>query len=108
MNDSTRKMLTLKIGECWHVKSAENIYRCAICGQIGDLTHRTFDNWQDFGSLWKWAKSQEWWYRFMAWFGVGNLHASVYVAIDNLIDPTLFPALISAFGRERLGWKEEL
>lgn len=72
MNDSTRKLLTKMIGECWHLFNLpyEITERCGKCGKVrSEAYNRTFDTPDDqhavmqaickagkWGEFWKWAK----------------------------------------------------
>jgi hypothetical protein len=76
------KFLTEAMGECWHEWSEdckqvgeecnEWEYTCTKCKQKGHEHEFTgfypeennFSTWADFGKLWEWAQTQEWFYQF--------------------------------------------
>ena len=62
MKDEDRMVLTEWLGECWHEWEERwdaivvvPYFKCCKCGcrKILERQNRTFDNWNDFGALWK-------------------------------------------------------
>lgn len=124
MNEQDQKLLTEKMGECWHEPDSECAVgreyngggtikqKCLKCGCLLSTTYqiyednRTFDTPDDFFVVWTWAKGQEWWEEFLAENSTydDTLHGIIDV---EAIDPIRFPALVVQFGKEALGWEAE-
>ena len=122
MNEQDQKLLTEKMGECWHEPDSECALgreynggemikqKCLKCGCLLSTTYqiyeenRTFTTPCDFFAVWNWAKGWEWWEEFLAENSTydDTLHGIIDV---DAIDPIRFPALILQFGREVLGWE---
>jgi hypothetical protein len=125
MTDADRQFLTEAMGETYHdyvilPPRIGNTTHCGLshcsCGITGyavrDIcayANRTFDNWQDFGAVWEWAKKQEWFARFV-WEVVFVQSATITESMElavviakfcNAIDKVHFPELILAWLREQ-------
>ena len=128
MDNADRKLLTEKMGGCWHVfmyplpdrpkdkpDDEDDKYKCKKCGQYKwFVAGRTFDTPDDFFAVWGWAKEQEWWIDFIRTKtlidpkpidqiieGEGMCRR---VGLNDLIDYFEFPELIVQFGKKVLGW----
>lgn len=91
MEDDKRKLLTLYLGECWHIKGVkvnEQTYACANCARYFNRksAHRTFTTWQDLGDLKNKLVEKGDWERFCRWL--------VSTDLSWLLNPTRFCVLV--------------
>ena len=119
MNEADRKLLTKKMGECWHEGYSHSMFNpftgnqtfyCDKCKKpISD--NRTFITPDDFFAAWEWAKEQEWWIDFIRTKTLIDPKQITEedemckrVGLNDLINPIRFPELVVQFGKEVLGW----
>jgi hypothetical protein len=63
---------------------------------------RLMSPWRSFGIVWEWASSKEWWNRFLMWSGFYPQDGHEDDEwLQDTINPTRFPKLITDFLRER-------
>jgi hypothetical protein len=58
-----------KLGICWHERSAEDMYRCAKCGQIDGLTNPTFRDPAGIWQLLRAMRERKDWLEFLTYTG---------------------------------------
>ena len=101
MKDEDRKILTEFLGECWH-EWRSGAFPFPVCRKCGEpkkhISHRTFNNWNDFGALIEKIRKHPKAEIFLQWlhnqgYAIWEFGATGYLS-TGAVDKDLFPLLV--------------
>ncbi len=97
------KYLTEAIGECYHEWEFEWIYstRHSLCIKCDSTEYENpvgFSEWEGFGKLFEWSKTQDWWMLFLFEWTDELMPTTIPY---KLINPSIFANVIYEFLKDK-------